>query len=533
MSIVARLRAPQENEMILAEPALEYVPELLAGNRRRLGQGLRPLLGRDMQELRQQARQDALLAAQAYLRRTGEPLPPGNAASLLLAGHQPELFHPGVWIKNFALNGLARAAAATPINLIVDNDTVKEPTLSLPKLRVPLPPIAEFQPHLLAIAYDRGSAEAVWEERTVQDEAFFRSFPERVPLDWGFTPLLSRFWQDVCFQAQHTNLLGERFAAARRQWERRWDCHNLEVPVSALCATEPYGWFAGHLLSELPRFHALYNETVRAYRRRYRMRSRHHPVPDLAAEGDWLEAPFWAWRRGQTKRGRLLARPTARGVELRVGQERWPTLPCGSGSAASTFVHAWHGLHQDGYKIRSRALTNTLYARVFLADLFLHGLGGGKYDELTDRLIQEFYGLDSPGYLVLSATLRLPLPRYPVTAEECRRCWRRLRDLRCNPQRHLEELTTIPAAAHELARRKQQRIAAPGTTRRQRRQNFHELRRLTEQLRGYLGPQEQAAYRDWNHCRQQMQANQTLQRRDYAFCLYPEELLRPFLTQLL
>jgi hypothetical protein len=26
--------------------------------------------------------------------------------SLIVGGHQPELFHPGVWLKNFALNEL-------------------------------------------------------------------------------------------------------------------------------------------------------------------------------------------------------------------------------------------------------------------------------------------------------------------------------------------------------------------------------------------------------------------------------------------
>ena len=42
---------------------------------------------------------------------------PTRTLPLLLAGHQPELAHPGVWVKNFALNGLATQArrhAASP-----------------------------------------------------------------------------------------------------------------------------------------------------------------------------------------------------------------------------------------------------------------------------------------------------------------------------------------------------------------------------------------------------------------------------------
>ena len=69
---------------------------------------------------------------------------------------------------------------------------------------------------------------------------------------------------------------------------------------------------------------------------------------------------------------------------------------------------------RQGQKVRSRALTNTLFARLFLADLFVHGIGGGKYDELTDDIIRRFYGCEPPAFLVLSATRLLPLPAVPV-----------------------------------------------------------------------------------------------------------------------
>ena len=105
-------------------------------------------------------------------------------------------------------------------------------------------------------------------------------------------------------------MLGECFAAARRTYERRWGCHNLELPVSVLCQTEPFAFFAAHLLAELPRFHADYNACVHDYRRRHGLRSRNHPVPDLAEEDGWLEAPFWGWRIGAARaRPALLPHP--------------------------------------------------------------------------------------------------------------------------------------------------------------------------------------------------------------------------------
>ena len=56
-------------------------------------------------------------------------------------------------------------------------------------------------------------------------------------------------------------------------------------------------------------------------------------------------------------------------------------------------------------------MTTTLFARLLLADMFIHGLGGGKYDELTDSLMRDFYGIEPPSFLVLTGTLRLPFQK--------------------------------------------------------------------------------------------------------------------------
>src|SRR5262249_43253927 len=170
---------------------------------------------------------------------------------------------------------------------------------------------------------------------------------------WGYQPLLESFWAEVKFQFERTPLLGDCLAAARRTFERRWGCHNYEVPVSALCRTEPFAWFACHLLAELPRFHATYNASAHDSRRRYGIRSRNHPVPDLARDGDWFEAPFWAWRADQPRRGRLFVRRTSAGLELRAGEERLPPLP----SSLSTQHSALTTLEDRGDQLPHPPLT--------------------------------------------------------------------------------------------------------------------------------------------------------------------------------
>jgi hypothetical protein len=351
--------------------------------------------------------------------------------------------------------------------------------------------------------------------------------PQRVRTDWPYRPLLEEFWVEALRAGRRTALLGGRFAAARRAVERRWGCHNLEVPVSVVCQTRPYTCFASDLLLNLPRFHAAYNDSVHAYRKRYGLISTSHPVPDLATEGDWLETPFWAWRAGAARRGRLMARLSPETVDLRVGEESWPSLP----RQPEAMVRAFLDLGKHGLKVRSRALTNTMYARLFLCDLFIHGIGGGKYDEVTDAIIRRYYHIEPPTYLVLSATLLLPLPRYP--AGDCRRLHHRARDLHYNPQRHLDTESRSRPEVAALVARKEALVREGPTERRGRRERFRQIREVSERLRSAVEGKLAAARQATDECEAAARANAILTRRDYPFVLYPEQVLRPFCEQFL
>jgi hypothetical protein len=515
-----RLRAPAENRAVLAHPPLAEIGSRVEFNRSLFSNSDLQLDGARLAGMRRSAVAEIIAAARTYLIDAGEPAPDLSADSLFVAGHQPDLFHPGVWVKNYALNALAGRHGAMPLNLIVDNDTAKASAIHVPVWGRQDDPAAV---HLVTLPYDHFPGEVPYEERTVHDERLFAEFPETVKertSGWPFDPILPDHWADVLRQRERTPLLGERFAAARRVWERRWGCQNLELPISRLCATESFARFAVALVEQLPAFHTTYNDCVHDYRSRHGIRSPNHPVPDLLRDGDWLEAPFWAWRAGGQRRSRLFVRSVASGWRLRVGGEPWPDLPR-AGAA-----ERWRRLETEGFKIRTRALTTTLFARLCLADLFIHGIGGGKYDELTDLIIAKQFGIRPPAFLILTGTLRLPLPGYPARADDERAAWRSVRDIHWNPQRHL------PADAEDWQDmvEARQRVTVQ-TDKTWRKERFKELRRLTDRIRTRIAAIEAEARRAAERASAEAAANAILRRRDYAFCLYPESSLRPFLTQ--
>ena len=130
--------------------------------------------------------------------------------------------------------------------------------------------------------------------------------------------------------------------------------------------------------------------------------------------------PSGYWSRGDPRRRHLFASLRAGALRLTDRRGLKVELPLGPGDDPRPAV-ARLELERQGVKIRSRALITTLWSRLVLSDLFLHGIGGGKYDQVTNALIAEFFGLEPLRFMVLSATLHLPIAHHTTTVEDLRR----------------------------------------------------------------------------------------------------------------
>ena len=263
---------------------------------------------------------------------------------IFLAGHQPELFHPGVWFKNFALGAVARQHGAAAVNLVINSDAMKSTAL-------PTPGGSLADPRREAVLFDRPDGRLPFEERRILDANLFASFGRRVaqriaPLVPD--PLIRRFWPMVLERAKHVDRLGYCLAQARHQLEGEWGLQTLELPQSAVCGSEPFHWFLVHLMANLDRFRDCYNQAVQEYRQANHIRNAAHPVPDLAAEGPWIEAPLWIWTAEQPQRRRVFV--CRRGREIlvsdRAGQEL--RLPVTAEGDATDAVAAVNGVEPAG-----------------------------------------------------------------------------------------------------------------------------------------------------------------------------------------
>jgi hypothetical protein len=49
-----------------------------------------------------------------------------------------------------------------------------------------------------------------------------------------------------------------------------------------------------------------------------------------------------------------------------------------------------------------------MFLRLLVVDQFVHGIGGGRYEQVNDRVIQRFFGMEPPAFSVTTATLYFP-----------------------------------------------------------------------------------------------------------------------------
>jgi hypothetical protein len=114
--------------------------------------------------------------------------------------------------------------------------------------------------------------------------------------------------------------------------------------------------------------------------------------------------------------------------------------------------------------------------------LFVHGIGGAKYDRITDRIIERYYGMAPPAFACVSATLRLPLPSRPIEPCALLEARRKLRDIRYNPDRFVTRPPPNLLARRSELIRESNRLREARGPRSERRETFRSIRRVNTQL---------------------------------------------------
>jgi hypothetical protein len=534
-----KYRTPRSNRSALVEPSLRELTELLikpwqlSPNVASDGDAVGPLefCGKSLEIARQQARVEVIDLARSYT-QVYRDIPRDvftDSTRLVMSGHQPELFHPGVWFKNFLLSRLAQAPGVIAINFLVDNDVCRSPAVRVPSRANNGNIVAQTVP------FDTQLSSIPWELRRCDSEELWNSFPKRIEqcLISGLQqPLINEMWPMATESLRRNHRIGTAIAEARHRLEEKLGLSTLEVPLSSLVSTRAFARFSIQLLSELPRFQDCYNAQLLRYRTAHHIRNHAHPVPALEQDGGWLEAPWWIYRESHPRRQKLWVKLSNNQLII-SDREGWQATIEGRLDCDNAATQ-WLELITDGICLRPRALLTTMYLRIMVSDLFLHGIGGGKYDQLTNAIMQEFFGVRPPPMAVATATLQLPIASdFGTTSSrlESEQQIRAERERVWKMRFNADAVRSEAVEFRELTDRKKQLLES--MPQRGEKWEWHRAitavnRRLSELASPRIADAKQTIEELTILERQQ----RIIESREFSFCLFPQDLIADALSKL-
>lgn len=166
-----------------------------------------------------------------------------------------------------------------------------------------------------------------------------------------------------------------------------------------------------------------------------------------------------------------------------------------------------------------RALFMTALVRLGMCDLFIHGTGGAAYDRTMEIWIKDWLGIDVGSIAVVSATLRLPLMPDGEERLDVEEQVRNVRRLWHDPE---QDGPSFPKAMKRAMLEEIDRLPRNSP---QRKAAFLAMHERLQQMRAETRQLIEEAQQRVERAKRQAADWAIAQRRDWAFALYPSDML--------
>jgi hypothetical protein len=512
---VDALQIPREDGELAFSPRFEEWEELIERNRRASATWTGEVSGVPLEELRSTARRETVAAAVAATDRMGlETASAGDSdGPIVMTGHQPVMYHPGVWAKVFVAARIARTTGGTAIECVVDSDAWERVGLTAPCGD----PVSRCFVDL-ARAPGEASYFASAPAPSLEEIDAFATEAVRILDTLGLPEVSERFSRfcDLLRERTDARNLAEAVTSARRAYESPAGIAYLDVPITEQGLTESFALFAAHVAADARAFASIHNDSLERHRREQSVRSSSHPFPDLETTDSEVELPFW-YLDGASRKA-VWARQTGGSVDLTVDGEPVARIDPEASRPYSRDV-----------RLAPRAIALTLFNRLAVCDLFVHGAGGASYDVVTEDVCRRFFGVELPAFGAVTLTKRLPMDLPDDTEARSAKLKQRLHRIEHNPDRFLDVADleeTDAERAEDLARAKARLVDEIRSPEADKKALGARIKEVNRELATVLEPLAEQTRAEIAELERIAGERAVLEDRTYPFCLWdPVEIL--------
>lgn len=428
-----------------------------------------------------------------------------NDLPLIATGHQTELYHPGVWAKNALIHHAATRLGGFAYHLAVDTDEPKHLHLRWP---------GAFEP----ITDDQNLVNDRWAGLLLPPTpAHINNLLDLIAADsrdWPFQPCLPQVLESIRSLLIEATDLSSLLVDATHEFDWSLGLHNHALMASPLWASQPFLIYAHHLFAHADHLSKHYNAALEQHRIDHNITTPGRPMPDLVNDDKGLEVPFWIDDLANATRRRARVQRVQGHWTLTLAQgQTFSFDPSRNADSAADALASF--LRETQHRISPRALTLTMFMRLLVADNFVHGIGGGRYDQVLDRIITRCFNIAPPAFAITTATLLFPTAagRDRVCLPCLKHQGHRLRHavLGDKKKQFVQTIQHAPAGSPERA------------------QLFHQMHRELASLQSH--PSLQAWQQDYDRAEKQFKEEQILFNRELFYPLQPRDRLESLVNQ--
>lgn len=335
-----------------------------------------------------------------------------NTKPIIANGHQPEFQHPGILFKDLLIHKIASLTNGLPLHIVVDTDHF-EMSYSYPER------LENGFAHIKTL-HLKDADNRIYAHSTLREDdrteliSIIKSQLEETKyfinpkIQAEFESILNRKLEliktcEYLFQVNET--IREEFYNSR-------SIQIFHINVSELVKLNSFRVLVEKIRENLVDFMNVYNQSLIEYRKLHKIKNHAQPIPNLVSG----EMPFW-----------ILDPVTKTRNVMRVEDS------------------------MDNCCILPKAVTLTMFMRLFMTDFFIHGKGGGRYEEVSENIIKEFFQMEAAPYEVASVTMNLEKTEFfPVPNIDEKDLELQLRDTVYSPEKFLDQSHTLVIQKKEL-----------------------------------------------------------------------------------
>ena len=257
--------------------------------------------------------------------------------------------------------------------------------------------------------------------------------------------------------------------------------------------------------------------------------SKANPLPDLMEKEFVVEMPFWLWKKDEPRKNIFASIANDSRISIICENKIVEHFYFGGRNRSTDNLKNLERLKtliRNDIKIRPKAIANTMYSRLFFSDLFIHGIGGAKYDLITDEIIREFFGVEPPEYATISATLHLPYKPFDVSNEDINKLKHVIKDMGYNPERYASDEIMEGAEMKSIVSEKRELIAKASHDTKEKYLTFDRIKQLNNLMKEKISSLIKEKKKEMEDLEKKSIYNSIVMNREYPFCIYPETMLR-------